>query len=70
LFLWKSIHWGNRENGYIRIKERDVRLKHVTQLILSEYNIETSHDKTITIATTISYFPKKYMKAKKIETSQ
>jgi len=28
----------------IRIKERDVRLKHMTQSALSERNIETGHE--------------------------
>jgi len=46
----------------LKIKEhqRDVRLKHVTQSALSEYNIETENtDETITIANITSYFPKK-----------
>jgi len=57
----------------IRMKEhqRDVRLKHITQSALSEYNIETGHqilfDKTIIIATTTSYFPRKYKEAVEIQ---
>jgi len=57
----------------IRMKEhqRDIRLKHITQSALSEYNIKTGHqipfDKTITITTTTSYFPKKYRKAIEIQ---
>jgi len=50
----------------IRMKEhqRNVRLKHITQSALSEHNMETGHqilfDKTTTIATTASYFSRKY----------
>jgi len=51
----------------IRMKKRDIRLKHTTQSALSEHNIETGHqilfDKTTTIATTTSYFPRKYREA-------
>ena len=51
----------------LQIKERDVRLKYVTQSALSEHNIETKHqilfDKTITIANITSYFPRKYREA-------
>jgi len=48
--------------------QRDVRLKHITQSALSEHNIKTEHqqilfDKTITIATITSYFPRKYREA-------
>jgi len=43
--------------------QHDIRLKHITQLALSEHNIETGQqvlfDKTTTIAT-ITYFPRKY----------
>jgi len=59
-------------NIHMKEHQRDVRLKHITQSALSEHNIETGHrilfDKTTTIATTTSYFPRKYRKA--IETSQ
>jgi len=57
----------------IRIKEhqRDVRLKHTTQSVLSEHNVETGHqilfDKTTTIATTTAYFPRKYREAIEIQ---
>jgi len=57
----------------IRMKEhqRDVRLKHITQLALSKHNIETGHqilfDKTSIIATTTSYFPRKYREAIEIQ---
>jgi len=57
----------------IRMKEhqRDVRLKHITQSALSEHNIEIGHqilfDKTSTIATTTSYFPRKYKEAIEIQ---
>ena len=56
-----------------RIKERDVRLKHVTQLALSGkyHNIETGHQilfgKTTTIANITSYFPRKYREAIEIQ---
>jgi len=47
----------------LQIKERDVRLKYVTQSALSEHNIETGHqilfDKTTTIANITTYFPRK-----------
>jgi len=57
----------------IRMKEhqRDVRLKHITQSALSEHNIETGHqilfDKMSTIATTTSYFQRKYREAIEIQ---
>jgi len=51
--------------------QRDVRLKHITQSALSKYNIETGHqilfDRTTTIATTTSYFPRKYREAIEIQ---
>jgi len=50
-------------NILMKEHQRDVRLKHITQSALSGHNIETSHqilvDKTTTIATTTSYFPRK-----------
>ena len=57
----------------LRIKEyqHDIRLKHVTQSALSEYNIETGHqilfDKITTIANITSYFPRKYREAIEIQ---
>jgi len=51
--------------------QRDVRLKHIAQSALSKCNIETGHqilfDKTTTIATITSYFPRKYRKAIEIQ---
>ena len=55
----------------LRIKERNVRLKHVTQSALSEHNIETGHqilfDKTTTIVNITLYFPRKYREAVEIQ---
>jgi len=55
----------------IRMTERDVRLKYITHSALSEHNIEIGHqilfDKTTTIATTTSYFPRKYREAIEIQ---
>ena len=57
----------------LRIKkhQRDVRLKHVTQSVLSEHNIETGHqilfDKTTTIANITSYFLRKYREVIEIQ---
>jgi len=51
--------------------QRDVTLKHITQSALSEHNIETGHqilfDKTSTIATTTSHFPRKYRETIEIQ---
>jgi len=51
--------------------ETKLKLKHTTQSALSEYNIETDHqilfDKTTIIATTTSYFPRKYREAIEIQ---
>jgi len=51
--------------------QRDVRLKHITQSALSEHNIEIDHqilfDKMTTIATTTSYFPRKYRESIEIQ---
>jgi len=58
-------------NIHMKEHQRDVRLKHITQSALSEHNIETGHqilfDKTTTIATTTSYFPRKYRVAIEIQ---
>ena len=51
--------------------QRNVRLKHVTQSALSEYNIETGHqilfNKTTIIANITSYFPRKYREVIEIQ---
>jgi len=56
-------------NLWIKKHQHGVRLKHVTQSALSEYNIETAHqilfDKTIADIT--SYFSRKYREAIEIQ---
>jgi len=57
-------------NLHIKDHQRDVRLKHVTQSALSQHNIQIGHqilDKTTTVATTASYFPRKYREAVEIQ---
>jgi len=53
------------------MKEHHVRLKHITQSALSEHNMVTGHqipfDKMTTLATSTSYFPRKYRKAIEIQ---
>jgi len=57
-------------NTCMKEQQHDVRLKHVIRS-LSEHNIETDYqilfDKTITIATTTSYFPRKYKETIEIQ---
>lgn len=62
---------GRTVNTRMKEHERDVRLKHVTQSALAEHNLETGHrilfDKTTTLATTTSYFPRKHREALEIQ---
>ncbi|XP_018312914.1 uncharacterized protein [Mycetomoellerius zeteki] len=58
-------------NTRMKEHERDVRLKHVTQSALAKHNLETGHqilfDKTTTLATTTSYFPRKHREVLEIQ---
>ncbi|XP_018401736.1 PREDICTED: uncharacterized protein LOC108778909 [Cyphomyrmex costatus] len=62
---------GRTVNTRMKEHQRDVWLKHITQSALTEHSIETGHrilfDKTVTIAATTSYFPRKHKETLEIQ---